>query len=205
MSRNSDNIRGAFDGRIWVGRKGATAPVNPVAAWDPLQYTDFGWITDDGITGSRGREIQKVMAMGVTNAPVWSRISSQESTTTATFMETKAEIIALFNGISTADMISTPAVTGASPVPQFTTMIEQATSQVAEYSLGIDLTDGIFLYRRFYPRVNVSETGDEVFVTTDPLGRQVTFEHMIGSDGTIGKHMWANLALPAAPFPLIPA
>src|SRR5689334_18805960 len=120
------------------------------------------------------------MAMGVTNAPVWSRITSQESTTACEFMETKAEVLALMNGISTADMVSTPAVTGGSPVPQFTTMIEQANSQPAEYSLGIDLTDGTFLYRRFYSRVMVSETGDETFVTTDPLSRPVTFKHLIG-------------------------
>jgi hypothetical protein len=205
MSGNSDNIRGAFSGTVVIGRKGATSPVNPVAAWDPLAFTPMGWITDDGITAARSREIQKVMAMGVTNAPVWSRITSQESTTQCTLMETKAEIIALFNNISTADMVSTPAVTGGSPVPQFITMIEQAVSQPAEYSLGIDLTDGVYLYRRFYPRVNVSETGDEVYVTTDPLGRSITFEHLIGSDGTIGKHMWANMALPAAAFPLQPA
>jgi hypothetical protein len=198
VSRNTGNIRGGFDGHLYVGGKGATAPVNPTVAWDTDDYVEMGWLTDDGIVNARSRDINEVMAMGVTNAPVWSRVTSQESTLAVTFMETRAEVLSVFFGQATSDMTSTTAAGG---VPQFTTLIEQATTEVAEYALGIDLIDGDYLYRRFYPRVQVTETGDLSFVTTDPLGYPVTFKALIGADGTVAKHMWANLALPAAAFP----
>ena len=201
VSRNTGNIRGGFDGHIYVGGKGAAAPADPVVPWDVDDFVEMGWLTDDGIVNARSRDINEVMAMGVTTAPVWSRVTSQESTLAVTFMETRAEVLAVFFGQRTTDMTSTAAVTGGSPVPQFTTLIEQATTQPAEYALGIDLVDGDYLYRRFYPRVQVTETGDLSFVTTDPLGYPVTFKAMIGADGTVAKHMWANLALPAAAFP----
>jgi hypothetical protein len=202
MARLATNIRGGFDGHIYVGLAGATAPVNPSVAWDVDEFDEMGWISDDGVSGARGRDTNEVFAMGATNAPVWSRITSQESTLEVTLMETTAKVAALFYGQSTGAMTSTAAAGG---VPQFLTMIEQAITSPTEYALGIDLTDGTFLYRRYYPRVTVTETGDLNWNSNDPLLYPITFKAMIGSDGTIGKHMWSGLALPSPAFPLVPA
>jgi hypothetical protein len=201
MARNAENIRGGFDGRIWVGAKGATMPVNPYAAIDTEMFTELGWLTDDGVVAARGRDVAEEYAMGATNAPVWTRVTSQESTVAVTFKETKAEVLSVFYGQSTADMATTAATGGN---PQFATLIEQSTNVPEEYALVIDLSDGDFKYRRCYSRVMVTETGDQTFVTTASTGYPVTFRALIGADGTVAKHMWTELALPATVFPSLP-
>ncbi len=196
--KNTAQIRGGFVPNIYFGPPNPTFPVNGHVEPDDETFVNVGLNTDDGITFGKSLDVQRVKAMGITNYPVYTRITSQESTISFTLMQTSSEVIAAFNRITTAAMATTAAASG---VPQFLTITDVPASQPAQYSLIIDLEDGIYKNRKCYPTVEVADTGDQVYTTTgDPLGYQFTFDVVLGEDGTLPFQYWENVV--KDPFPL---
>lgn len=200
MANTPSNIRGGFVPDVYFGAPGATRPANTTIAPDPDDFVHFGLISAEGIVLGKSIDLQEVSAMGITNYPVYTRITKQESTIALTFMETRSEVLAVFNRVTTADMTTTAAVTGTGAHPQFVTLLDQPSNQPQRYSMLIDLTDGTYKNRRFYPNVQVASTGDLTFTTTgDPVGYQMTFKAVLGDDDAVPVEMWDNLILNAFP------
>ncbi len=116
MAKNSDNVRVGYAGSVYVGLVGATAPVNPTAAWDPADWTELGHISEDGITEQSSRDTAEFKAWGFPNSPVRIQTTSQEFSFQVTFLETSHHILSLFHGIDLDDFTSTASAGG---VPQF--------------------------------------------------------------------------------------
>lgn len=201
MANTPSNIQGGFRPMVYFGAANADPPEH-VDIPDDEVYAHFGLISDDGITFSKSIEQNKVRAMGITNYYVYTQITGQESTISLTFMETRSEVLSVFNRVNTSLMTTTPAVTGGSAHPQYVTMLDEPINEQHSYSMIIDLTSSKGqLHRRFYPVVQVSDTSDLSYTTTgDPLGYQMTFDIILGDDGAVPVEKYTNLVLNEFPL-----
>ncbi|GAB6898590.1 phage tail tube protein [Kineosporia succinea] len=194
MAKNSDNVRVGYAGSVYVGLVGATAPVNPTAAWDPADWTELGHISEDGITEQSSRDTAEFKAWGFPNSPVRIQTTSQEFSFQVTFLETSHHILSLFHGIDLDDFTSTASAGG---VPQFLKANKGSETGPQERALGIDVIDGTHLQRIIVPKAQITETGDLSYKTDEMVQYQVTFKGLVGSDGVSWTKMWTNLSLAA--------
>lgn len=194
MADNPTNVRMGYAGAVYIGEVGATAPVDPETAWDADDWTRLGLISEDGITEQSSQETAEVRAWGYRAAPVRTQVTSEEFSFQLTFLETNVQILSIFFGIPLDDFTSTAASGGHA---QFLKVIKGMDDKPQYRALGIDVIDGDYLTRIVVPRAQLTERGDLSYKTDEPVGYQMTFRGLIGSDGTSWTRMWTNVAAAA--------
>lgn len=159
MATNSDNVRVAVSGEVLIGETSATAPTG--TGGTTTGFTGLGYVSEDGVTESRDRSSDDIKAWQ-NAATVRTVVTDATLTYTFTLIETKKETVELYYGAevteaaSEGNFVIVPASTGG------------------RKSFIIDVVDGAELIRTYIPSGEVSEVGDKVYASGEPIGYEVT-------------------------------
>lgn len=184
MSKDVDEVRVGVDGVVAVGDFGAEAPTSAISVL--AEHTDYGYVSEDGVTESTSITSEKIKAWQKAKVV---RVSITEATVSwkLVLIQTSAETVALYHGgvvLSDGSIIVDP------------------TKQRPVLSFVIDVIDGEEIIRSYAPEAQVTEVGDLVYQNGAPIGYEVTIEASYNE--TLGgsvKKWYSSLA--AAPVPVI--
>lgn len=177
MALNSANVQVAVSGEVLVGATSATAPTG--TGGTTTGFTGLGYVADDGVTETRGRTSDDIKAWQ-NAATVRTVITDATLTYSFTLIETKKEAVELYYGSSVTQtstegsLVVVPANTGG------------------RKAFVIDVVDGADLMRTYIPQGEVTDVGDKVYASGQPIGYQVTITAY--PDATLGGNakIWAT-------------
>lgn len=180
MATDSSNVRVAVTGEVSVGPTATTAPADIDAAL--TGFVGLGYVGEDGITESRERSTTDIKAWQNADT-VRTVVTDANLSYTFKLIETTEAALELFYG-SSADtdgsLTVTPATTGG------------------RKSFVIDVEDGADLLRIYIPEGEVSEVGDVVYASGEPIGYEVTVRAYPNTDLGGSAQIFSS-ALPVTP------
>lgn len=157
MALNSENVRVAVTGALYVAPTTATAPTTASSAL-PNDYVDLGYFGEDGVTETRDRSTNSIRAWQ-RSALVREVVTESSLTFSGVLIETKKETVELYYGTEVAadgSIKIDPSQTGG------------------RKSFVLDVIDGDELIRAYVPSGEVTAVGDQVFANGEPIGYEVT-------------------------------
>lgn len=177
MALNSANVRVAVTGEVLVGATSATAPTG--TGGTTTGFTGLGYVSEDGVTETRDRSSDTIKAWQNADT-VRTVVTDATLTYSFTLIETKKETVELFYGATVTEaaaegnFVMVPANTGG------------------RKSFIIDVVDGAELRRIYIPSGEVTEVGDVVYASGEPIGYEVTITAY--ADTTVGgsAKVWAT-------------
>lgn len=160
-----------------MGATTATAPTG--TAGTTTGFTGLGFVSEDGVTETRDRSSDDIKAWQ-NAATVRTVITDATLTYSFTLIETKKETVELYYGttvtaaVAEGDFVIVPANTGG------------------RKSFIIDVVDGAELIRTYIPQGEVTEVGEKVYASGEPIGYEVTITAY--PDTTVGgsARVWAT-------------
>lgn len=155
MATDSSNVRVAVTGEVSVGPTASAAPTTVDSAL--TGFTGLGYVSEDGVTESRERSTTDIKAWQNADT-VRTVVTDANLSYTFRLIETTEANLELFYGSAAAagSLVVTPATTGG------------------RQSFVIDVEDGTELLRIYIPQGEVSEVGDVVYASGEPIGYEVT-------------------------------
>lgn len=177
MATNSANVRVAVTGEVLVGDTSATAPTG--TASETIGHVGLGYVSEDGVTETRDRSVDTIKAWQ--NADTVRTVVTDSSLTYSfTLLETNRATVELFYGVDVTeaaaegDFVIVPSNTGG------------------RKSFILDVVDGDELIRTYIPQGEVTEVGDRVYASGEPIGYEVTITAY--NDSTLGGNarVWAT-------------
>jgi hypothetical protein len=159
MALNAANVRVAVTGEVLVGLTTASAPTG--TGGTTTGFSGLGYVSEDGVTETRDRSADDIKAWQ-NAATVRTVITDATLTYQFTLIETNAATVALFygatvtSGASDGNFVVIPSSTGG------------------QKSFIIDVVDGSELIRTYIPNGEVTEVGDRVYASGEPIGYEVT-------------------------------
>ena len=160
-----------------MGATTATAPTG--TAGTTTGFTGLGFVSEDGVTETRDRSSDDIKAWQNATT-VRTVITDATLTYSFTLIETKKETVELYYGttvtaaVAEGDFVIVPANTGG------------------RKSFIIDVVDGAELIRTYIPQGEVTEVGEKVYASGEPIGYEVTITAY--PDTTVGgsARVWAT-------------
>jgi hypothetical protein len=139
----------------------------------PSGWEDVGWTSGDGAQFGRSVDSSDVTSWGSVE-PTRRDILRDVTTVAVTMQETKKETLELYTGATIPATNAAAATTGeliiskpAQPAAKFNRLLVMAVDENS---------DGEIYLARFFPRVSVTEYGEQAFGEgDDPIGYNVTF------------------------------
>ena len=179
MALNADNVRvgGGPGGAVYSAPTGTTLPVDadaPVGA----EFVDHGYLSEDGVTEATSRSVETIRAWQ--NAAVVREIPTEGDVTYSfTMIETTADNVSLFYG----DAVDT---TDGS--------VRVRPTQVGDRrAFVIDVIDGEHVIRTVIPNGEVTERGEQVYVSGQAIGYPVTIRGYQDEDGVAATKYYSAL------------
>lgn len=167
----------AVSGEVLVGATTAAAPTGTGGA--TTGFTGLGYVSEDGVTESRERSSNDIK--GWQNADTVRTVVTDASLTYSfNLIETKKETVELYYGA---------AVTSAATEGNFVVV---PANTGGRKSFIIDVVDGAELIRTYIPQGEVTEVGERVYASGEPIGYEVTITAY--HDATTGgaAKVWAT-------------
>lgn len=177
MALDSSKVRVAVSGEVLVGATTATAPTGTGGA--TTGFTGLGYVSEDGVTETRDRSADDIKAWQ-NAATVRTVITDATLTYSFTLLETKKETVELFYGTTVTaaatdgDFVIVPSNTGG------------------RKSFIIDVVDGAELRRIYIPEGEVTEVGDVVYASGEPIGYEVTITAYKNTTLNGNARVWAT-------------
>lgn len=158
MALSSSNVRVAVTGAVYSAPTGTAAPTAADSALN-VAFVDLGYVSEEGVTEQRERSTTQIKAWQ--NADLVREVVTDSALRySLTLIETKEEVVELFYGAAVDSVDGsvdiTPSATGG------------------RKSFVIDVIDGSELIRIYIEEGEVSEVGDQVYASGEPIGYQVT-------------------------------
>lgn len=177
MATDSTKVRVAVSGEVLMGATSATAPTG--TSGTTTGFTGLGYVSEDGVTETRDRSSDDLKAWQ-NAAIVRTVVTDANLTYSFTLLETKKETVELYYGTT---------VTAASTEGNFVIV---PSSTGGRRSFILDVVDGAELMRVYIPSGEVTETGDRVYASGEPIGYEVTVTAY--PDTTLGgsAKVWAT-------------
>ena len=173
MALDSDNVRVAVTGAVYVGPTSATAPT----ASDSLTtgFTDLGYISEAGVAEDFARTTNQIRAMQ-NGALVREVTSSGTYTVNLTLLETNLATLELYFGAAlVAGVLSgDPTQTGG------------------RKSFIIDAIDGTSVERTYIPAGEVTAVGTRTLASTDAIAYTVTITAYADSSNVTYKKFFST-------------
>lgn len=181
QKRKNQLIRKALQGSLFGGRYGTVAALSSLTGTDsslnqlPTGYSDFGWMTTDGLQFSRDVSSSDISSFGSVE-PTRSDITSDIESLEVSLQETNIHTISLISGIS-EDQLVPDAASGELKVAKPATPSADYWRLLA---FGCDIVNGQELYvGRHLPRAKVTAYADSAIANgDDPLLWGATFQGM---------------------------
>jgi hypothetical protein len=183
VADNSANVRVAVTGEVYVGATTATPPSDADTA-PGAGFKGLGFVSEDGVTETRDRSTTDIKAWQ-NAATVRTVITDATLTYQFTMIETNPDTVALFYGA---------AITGSADDGTFDIV---PASTGGRKSFVIDVIDGDELIRTYVAQGEVTEVGDRVYASGEPVGYDVTITAYPDSTGKAAQ-VWATALADAA-------
>ena len=155
---DSTKVRVAVTGEVSVAPTGTAAPTDADTAL-PAAFKALGFVSEDGVTETRDRSTNDIKAWQ-NAATVRTVVTDATLTYQMTLIETNADTVELFYGTTVDGVEGSFAIIPA--------------STGGRKSFVIDVVDGDELIRTYVPSGEVTEVGDRVYASGEPIGYDVT-------------------------------
>lgn len=175
MALDSDNVRVAVTGAVYVGATSAAAPTT--SSGTLTGFSDLGYTSGDGIKENIDKSVTSIKAWQ-NGATVRTVVSEAEYTVQFTLMETKMDVLELYYGVE---------ITG-------TTIDGNPAATGGRRSFVIDAIDGAFVERTYIPAGEVTAVGERVLASGEALGYDVTITAYADASGTTFKKFLSAIA-----------
>lgn len=180
MATNSANVRAGVTGVVSIGATGAAAPTSTIVAL--TGFTDLGFVSDAGVTESRSRSTNDIRAWQG-GAIVRTLVTEGSLTFKLVLLETSKAVVEAYYG-ATATQTATEG-----------NLVVVPTATGGRKSFVIDVIDGAELNRSYVPQGEITEVGDMVFSSGEPIGYELTItaypDTTLGSGGCAKKFLTA--------------
>lgn len=175
MALDSDNVRVAVSGAVYVAPTGTTAPTTSSSALDAA-FVDLGYVSADGITENIDRTTNQIRAWQ--NGSLVREITSEGTySVDLTFIETKEDVLELYYGATNAS-------------GQFD--IDPASSG-GRKSFVIDVVDGTAVERVYIPAGEITALGTRTLASGEAVGYQVTITAYADADSATVTKWFSTL------------
>lgn len=180
MALEDANVRVAVTGAIYSDPTGTgILPTDADTAVD-ASFVDHGYVSEDGVTEATTRTVEPIRAWQ--NAAVVRRVTTEgEARFSFTLIETKAENVELYYG----DAVDT--ATGAVRVRP------TVTGDRRPYV--IDVIDGSDFIRTVIEDGEVTDRGEQVYQSGQPIGYQVTVTAYPDANGVSATKYYSSLVV----------
>jgi hypothetical protein len=152
-------VRVAVTGAVMVGPTSATAPTSTSSA--TTGFADLGYISDAGVTESRGRSTNSIKA--------WQ--NGDEVRVVVTDGTLTYKFVLLETSLATVQAFYGAAVTSAVADGSFVVV---PTATGGRKSFLIDVVDGAELIRTYIPLGEITDVGDKVYSNGEAIGYECT-------------------------------
>jgi hypothetical protein len=177
---DSSKVRVAVTGEVSVGPTTTAAPTDADTQL-PAGFKALGFVSEDGVTETRDRSTNDIKAWQ-NAATVRTVVTDATLTYQFTMIETNADTVALFYGSTVDD------TDGSFPI------IPASTG--GRKSFVLDVVDGDELIRTYVPQGEVTEVGDRVYASGEPIGYDVTITAYPDNTGKAAE-VWATALIAA--------
>lgn len=175
MALDSDNVRVAVTGAVYVAPTGSTAPTDSSTALDAA-FIDLGYVSADGIAETIDRTTNQIRSWQ--NGSLVREVTSEGTyMVELTFIETKLEVLELYYGATITD--------GAVSIDPTTTG--------GRKSFVIDVVDGDVIERTYIPAGEVTSVGERTLASGEAIGYQVSITAYADTDSTTFKKFFSEL------------
>lgn len=175
MALDSDNVRVAVSGSVYVAPTGTTAPTTSSSALD-AGFIDLGYVSADGITENIDRTTNQIRAWQ--NGSLVREVTSEGTySVELTFIETSEAVLELYYGTEQAG--------GALDV--------DPTSTGGRKSFVIDVIDGSLVERTYIPAGEITSVGQRTLASGEAIGYQVTITAYADAGSTTFKKFFSQL------------
>ena len=175
MALDSDNVRVAVTGAVYVAPTGTTAPTASDSALD-VAFVDLGYVSADGITECIDKSTTQVRAWQ-DGSLVREIVSDGTYSLEMTFIETKETVLELYYGstITTGEMNLDPRKTGG------------------RQSFVVDVIDGTAIERIYVAYGEITSVGERTLASGEAIGYSVTITAYADASSDVAKKFFSVL------------
>jgi hypothetical protein len=174
MALDSDNVRVAVTGAVYVGPTSATAPSSSASTL--TGFTDLGYVSADGITETIEKTTSQIRAWQG-GALVREVVSEGTYSVTLTFIETNQEVLELYFG---------SAITGGE-------LDGDPTNSGGRKSFVMDVVDGTIVERTYIPAGEITAVGERTLASGEAIGYNVTITAYADTSNVTFKKWFSEL------------
>lgn len=175
MALDSDNVRVAVSGAVYVAPTGTAGPTDSSTALN-VAFLDLGYVSADGIVENIDRTTTQIRAWQ--NGSLVREVTSEGTySVELTFIETNEAVLELYYG--------TANVGGEFDV--------DPTSTGGRKSFVIDVVDGDTVERTYIPAGEITAVGQRTLASGEAIGYQVTITAYADTGSTTFKKFFSVL------------
>lgn len=174
MALDSDNVRVAVTGAVYVGPTTAAAPTGSSSTL--TGFNDLGYVSADGITENIDRTTNQIRAWQ--HGSLVREVTSEGTySVTLTFIETKQDVLELYFGsaITAGQLDGNPTKTGG------------------RKSYVMDIVDGPLVERTYIPAGEITAIGERTLASGEAVGYNVTITAYADTDNVTFKKWFSQL------------
>jgi len=175
MALDSDAVRVAVTGAVYVAPTATTAPTGTGVALDAA-FVDLGYVSADGITENIDRTTNQIRAWQ--NGSLVREVTSEGTySVDMTFIETNESVLELYYGatITAGELDGDPTSTGG------------------RKSFVVDVIDGAIIERIYIPAGEITSVGTRTLASGEAVGYQVTITAYADAGSTTFKKWFSQL------------
>ncbi len=174
MALDSDNVRVAVTGAVYVAPTGTTGPSFADDALD-AGFVDLGYVSSDGITETIDRSTTQIRSWQDSSL-VREVISEGTYSVSMTFIETNEEVLSLYYGTSltNGEVSIDPRTSGG------------------RQSFVIDVIDGSAIERTYISAGEVTSIGERTLASGEAIGYEVTVTAYADTDSTVATKFYSE-------------
>jgi hypothetical protein len=174
MALDSDNVRVAVTGAVYVGATSAAAPTGSASTL--TGFTDLGYVSADGITETIDKTTSQIRAWQ-NGALVREVVSEGTYSVAMTFIETNQDVLELYFGttITDGELNGDPTLSGG------------------RKSFVIDVVDGAIVERTYIPAGEITAVGERTLASGEAIGYAVTVTAYADASNVTFKKWFSQL------------
>jgi hypothetical protein len=174
MALDSDNVRVAVTGAVYVGPTSTSAPTGSASVL--TGFVDLGYVSADGITETIDKTTSQIRAWQ-NGALVREVVSEGTYSVAMTFIETNQDVLELYFGsaITDGELDGDPTKSGG------------------RKSFVIDVVDGDIVERTYIPAGEITAVGERTLASGDAIGYAVTVTAYADSSNVTFKKWFSQL------------
>lgn len=175
MALDSDNVRVAVTGAVYVAPTGTAGPTDSDGALN-VAFVDLGYVSADGITETIDKSTTQIRSWQ-DGSLVREIVSEGTYSVDLTFIETKEAVLELYYGVTQTGgkFEINPRATGG------------------RQSFVIDVVDGDSIERTYIPQGEITAVGERTLASGEAIGYNVTITAYADDSSTVVEKFFSDL------------